>query len=79
MQFATRGSWDSRNRKWPLIFADLSTGVKLLIGKGDVHLSLAQYAKIGFTYNFSKHYLETFPKVKKQITRAILQKSVLFW
>ena len=35
MQFATRGSWDSRNSKWPLIFADLSTDVKLLIGKGD--------------------------------------------
>ena len=35
IQFATRGSWESCNSKWLLIFGDLSTDVKLLIVKGD--------------------------------------------
>ena len=34
MQFETKGSWESRKSRGPLIFADLSTDVKLLIGEG---------------------------------------------
>ena len=34
MQFGTRGSRESRDSKFSLIFEDLSTDVKLLIDKG---------------------------------------------
>ena len=34
MPFATRGSYESCNSKWPIIFADFSTDFNLLIDKG---------------------------------------------